>query len=1196
METITKEEIPSKEIKAKSLTSAIMDGNEAASYIAYKTSEVCAIYPITPSSAMGEWADEWSSNEVKNIYGDVPKIIEMQSEAGAAGAIHGALQGGALASTFTCSQGLLLMIPNMYKIAGELTPAVFHIAARALATHALSIFGDHSDVMATRSTGFSMLFGSNPQQAMDMAMIATASSLKARVPFLNIFDGFRTSHELNKVDVIADEIIRQMIDEEDVNRHRQRALNPQHPFIRGTAQNPDVFFQSREAANEYYQNAPDIVERIMQKFEYLTGRSYKLFEYHGHPEAERIIIIMGSGVGPVHEIVDYLNRAGQKVGYINVHLYRPFSVKHFIKAIPSTVKSIAVLDRCKEPGAIGEPLYMDVVNALNAARHNHMPDIIGGRYGLASKEFNASMAKAVFDELKKEKPKNSFTIGIEDDVTFTSLYWDKDFSLEKQHLFRGLFFGLGADGTVSANKNTIKIIGEVTDNNVQGYFVYDSKKSGSLTVSHLRFSEKPILSTYLINSANFIACHHFNYLKKYDVLKDAEEGATFLLNAPYPTEQVWQELPKKIQEEIIHKKLKFYVINASKVAKETGMGSRINSILQTCFFAISNVMPKEEAIQYIKNAIKKTYGRKGEDVVQKNFRAVDMTIENLFHIDYPNFEIGKKTSRWLSGEPAINGKAPDFVQNVLGKIIAGEGDELPVSAFPVDGTYPTGTTKWEKRNIAEQVPVWDPELCSQCGKCFFVCPHAAIRVKVYDRENLNDAPAFFKHTDPIGKEFYKDKEAYTLQVAVEDCTGCKLCTEVCPIESKTQPGHKAIDMQDVLPLKETEKKNWDFFLSLPDIDRTRVNKGTVKGSQLLEPLFEFSGACSGCGETPYLKLLTQLFGDRMIVANATGCSSIFGGNLPTTPWTTNHEGCGPAWGNSLFEDNAEFGLGLKLASDKKREMALRMLKELREEVGYHLTDVILQNAENSETELIQQRQNVNELKRRLREIETKEAWRLYQLAEFLEKKSIWIVGGDGWAYDIGFGGLDHVLSTGENVNILVMDTEVYSNTGGQKSKASPIGASAKFSIKGKTTGKKDLAMQAIAHGSAYVAQIAMGANDVHALKTILEAEAFPGPSIIIAYSHCIAHGYDMCHGLDQQKLAVNSGYWPLFRFNPSKEKGQRFSIDCKPPSVQLNEFLYHENRFATIKNNFPEKAEEFLTLANEGIKQHWERIEALKVL
>ncbi len=1170
---------------------SIMDGNEGAAHIAYKTSEVCAIYPITPSSTMGEWADEWSSNDVKNIYGEVPKIIEMQSEAGAAGAIHGALQGGALASTFTSSQGLLLMIPNMYKIAGELTSTVFHIAARTIATHALSIFGDHSDVMATRSTGFAMLFGNNPQQAMDMALIATASTLKSRIPFLNIFDGFRTSHELGQVSVIPDEIISQMIDEEEVSKHRKRSLNPEHPFVRGTAQNPDVFFQSREASNKYYQKVPEIISAVMKQFEQLTGRSYKLFEYVGHPEAERIIIIMGSGVGPVHEVTNYLNNAGEKVGYLNVHLFRPFSIKDFVDAIPASVKKIAVLDRCKEPGAIGEPLYMDVINALHNGWKNEMPKVIGGRYGLASKEFNAGMAKAIFDELKKQNPKNGFTIGIEDDVTHTSLDWDKEFSLEKQHLFRGLFFGLGADGTVSANKNTIKIIGEVTNNYVQGYFVYDSKKSGSLTVSHLRFSQNPIRSSYLINSANFIACHHFNYLKKYDVLKDAEDGATFLLNAPYPENEVWQELPRKIQEEIIHKKLKFYVINASKVARETGMGSRINSILQTCFFAISNVMPKDLAIQYIKSAIKKTYGRKGEEVLQKNYHAVDQTLENLHRIDYSKYETGHKEI-----EAPVSANAPDFVQNILGKIIAGEGDELPVSAFPVDGTYPSGTTKWEKRNIAEQVPVWDPELCSQCGKCYFVCPHAAIRVKVYDRDWLADAPGFFKHVDPVGKEFFKDKEAYTLQVAVEDCTGCKLCTEVCPIESKSQPGHKAIDMQDVLPLKETEKKNWDFFISLPDIDRTRVNKGTVKGSQLLEPLFEFSGACSGCGETPYLKLLTQLFGDRMIVANATGCSSIFGANLPTTPWSVNHEGSGPAWANSLFEDNAEFGLGIKLATDKKREMAIRLLKNLREEVGSELADAILSNAENSEAEMIMQRKNVNELKKRLREIKTDESYRLFQIAEFLEKKSMWIVGGDGWAYDIGFGGLDHVLSTGENVNIMVMDTEVYSNTGGQKSKASPIGASAKFAVKGKTTGKKDLAMQAIAHGGAYVAQIAMGANDMHSLKTILEAEAYNGPSLIIAYSHCIAHGYDMCHGIEQQNLAVKTGYWPLFRYNPTKEKGQRFTLDCKSPSVPVEEFLYHENRFSTIKNNYPEKAGEFLALANEGIKLHWERIEALKVL
>ena len=1191
METINITRAHGKRTNQQNAVTAIMDGNEAAAYIAYKTSEVCAIYPITPSSAMGEWADEWSSNEVKNIFGEIPKVIEMQSEAGAAGAIHGALQGGALASTFTCSQGLLLMIPNMYKIAGELTPAVFHIAARAIATHALSIFGDHSDVMATRATGFGQLFGNNPQQAMDMAMIATAATLKARIPFLNVFDGFRTSHELNKVSVIPEDIIKKMIDEKAVDEHRNRALNPEHPFVRGTAQNPDVFFQSREGCNQYYDRAPGIVEEMMKKFEQLTGRAYKLFDYYGHPEAEHIIIIMGSGYGPVHEVTNYLNDRGEKLGYLNVHLYRPFSVKHFIDVIPPSVKKIAVLDRCKEPGAIGEPLYMDVINALHSKWAHRMPKVIGGRYGLASKEFNAGMAKAVFDELKKSAPKNNFTIGIDDDVTHTSLDWNRNFSLEHQHLFRGLFFGLGADGTVSANKNTIKIVGEVTDDYVQGYFVYDSKKSGSLTVSHLRFGENPIRSTYLINAANFIACHHFNYLKKYDVLKDAEHGATFLLNAPYQTEEVWQQLPKKIQEEIIDKKLEFYVINASKVAKDTGMGSRINSILQTCFFAISNVMPKAEAIQYIKNAIKKTYGRKGEEMVQKNFKAVDQTLDNLFYVDYSNYTVGQ-------GDIAtpISDGAPEFVQNVLAKIISGDGDDLPVSAFPVDGTYPSGTTKWEKRSIAEQVPVWDPELCSQCGKCFFVCPHAAIRVKVYDREFLSDAPSFFKHTNPVGKEFFKDKEAYTLQVAVEDCTGCKLCTEVCPIESKSEPGHKAIDMQNVFPLKETEKTNWDFFLSLPDIDRTRVNKGTVKGSQLLEPLFEFSGACSGCGETPYLKLLTQLFGDRMITANATGCSSIFGGNLPTTPWTTNSEGRGPAWANSLFEDNAEFGLGIKLATDKKREMAFRLLKKLREKVNSELADAILSNAESTEAEMIQQRKFVSDLKHQLREIKTEDSFRLYQIAEFLKKKSIWIVGGDGWAYDIGFSGLDHVLSTGENVNILVMDTEVYSNTGGQKSKASPIGASAKFSIKGKTTGKKDLAMQAIAHGSAYVAQIAMGANDVHALKTILEAEAFPGPSIIIAYSHCIAHGYDMCHGLDQQKLAVNTGYWPLFRYNPMKEKGQRFTLDCKPPSVQLNEFLYHENRFATIKNNYPQKAEEFLTLANEGVNRKWETLEVLKAL
>lgn len=1171
----------------------IMDGNEAAAYIAYKTNEVCAIYPITPSSTMGEWADEWSAKGMTNIYGQVPRVMEMQSEAGAAGAIHGALQGGALATTFTASQGLLLMIPNMFKIAGELTPTVFHIAARTLATHALSIFGDHSDVMAARSTGFSMLFGNTPQEVMDMALIAQASTLKTRVPFLNVFDGFRTSHELNEVEVISDEVIKAMMDDEAINAHRDRALNPDNPFIRGTAQNPDVYFQNREAANLWYQRVPEAVQGMMDKFYQLTGRRYKLFEYYGAPDAERVLILMGSGAGTVKETVDHLNANGEKTGVLIIRLFRPFSIADFIQTLPASVQKIAVLDRCKEPNAMAEPLYMDVVNAINespAPREGNLR-VVGGRYGLSSKEFTPGMVLAIFDELKKDSPKNHFTVGIDDDVTHMSLAYDKQFSLETQHTFRGLFFGLGADGTVSANKNSIKIIGDKTPFHIQGYFVYDSKKSGSLTVSHLRFGRKPIESTYLINSASFVACHHFNYLTKYDILKDAEEGSVFLLNAPYEKDEVWGKLPRKIQEEIIAKKLKLYTINAYAVARETGMGNRINTILQTCFFAISNILPREDAIAKIKEAIYESYWKKGEAVVKKNYEAVDNTLEHLYEIDYSQYSLGNNAF----GEH-ISDEAPDFVQQVLSKIISGEGDELPVSAFPVDGTYPSGTTKWEKRNIAEAVPVWDPSLCTQCGKCFLICPHAAIRPKVYDKELLADAPSSWKHTDPIGKEWDKSKEAYTLQVSTEDCTGCTLCVEYCPITSKTEPGHKAINMSDKLPIQDKEIENWNYFINIPEVDRTRVNKNTIKGSQFFQPLFEFSGACAGCGETPYLKLLTQLFGERMIVANATGCSSIFGGNLPTTPWSTNTEGVGPAWANSLFEDNAEFGLGIKMANQKKKEMAIALLGEMSPIVGEGLANALIDAPETTEAEIKQKHELIKTLKERLKGMKSVAASNLYHLADFLADRSVWIIGGDGWAYDIGYGGLDHILSTGENVNIMVLDTEVYSNTGGQKSKSTPIGSSAKFSVNGKTNSKKDLAMQAIAHGTAYVAQIAMGGNDMHTLRTILEAEAYPGPSMIIAYSHCIAHGIDMAHGAEEQDFAVKSGYWPLFHYNPMKPKGERFVIDSKEPSLPLSEFMYHENRFNVIKAKDPALAERFLHQAEEEKTAKWEKLQLFRGL
>ncbi len=1172
-------------------TTKIMDGNEAAAYIAYKTNEVCAIYPITPSSTMGEFCDEWSASGKKNIYGNVPEMIEMQSEGGVAGAIHGSLQGGALSTTFTCSQGLLLMIPDMYKIAGELLPTVFHIAARALATHALSIFGDHSDVMAVRQCGWAILFSKNAQEAMDLGLIAQAATLKSRVPFISAFDGFRTSHELAKVKVIPDEIISEMVDYEDILNHRSRAMSPEHPFIRGTAQNPDVFFQSREAGNKYYNQAPLLVSEAMEKFGKLTGRRYKPFEYYGATDADRIIVIMGSGAGAVEEAVNHLNNEGSKTGYIYVRMFRPFSSDEFIRQIPKTVKMIAVLDRCKEPGSIAEPLYMDVSNCVLENWEGEKPVITGGRYGLASKEFTPAMVIAVFNNLSDANRKKYFTIGINDDVTHTSLNYDTTFTMDEQHLFRGLFFGLGADGTVSANKNSIKIIGETTDNYVQGYFVYDSKKSGSLTVSHLRFGKQPIQSTYLINCANFIACHHFSYLENYDILKHAATGATFLLNSPYDPENIWDNLPQNTQKEIIRKKIKFYAVNANSVARETGMGSRINTILQTCFFAISEIIPKDKALQKIKDAIRKTYADKGEAIVLKNFEAVDKAIAGLKEIKYlylPLHEDGIAKT--------LPDAAPEFVKNVLGKMLSYQGDELPVSAFPVDGTYPTSTAKWEKRNIADRVPVWDEDLCSQCGKCFIICPHAAIRCKVYDNNLLKEAPDGFKRTEPVGKEFNKEKESYTLQVSVEDCTGCELCVEVCPMESKTTAGYKAINMTEQLPLREAERKNWEFFLSLPEMDRNRISRNTVKNTQFLQPLFEFSGACSGCGETPYIKLLTQLYGDRMVVANATGCSSIYGGNLPTTPWTKNDAGHGPVWANSLFEDNAEFGLGIKLAYDKKAQMASQLLLEMKDAAGETLVNEILNADQSSETGINKQRANVQELMKRLSTMNTVQAKRLKSIAEHLVKKSHWIIGGDGWAYDIGFGGLDHILSCGRDVNVLVLDTEVYSNTGGQKSKSTPLGASAKFSVNGKPTPKKDLAMQAVAYGSVYVAQVAMGANDIHTVRALQEAEAFPGTSLVIAYSHCIAHGLNISKGAEHQDKAVKSGYWPLFRFNPLKPKGEKFTLDSKEPTLPLEEFMGSETRFSIIKKQNPEYAGELLSIARKNAGEKLEKMKAMKSL
>jgi pyruvate-ferredoxin/flavodoxin oxidoreductase len=1160
-----------------------IDGNEAAASVAYRVSEVIAIYPITPSSNMGEFSDEWAAKNKPNIWGSAPHVIEMQSEGGAAGAIHGALQTGALSTTFTASQGLLLMIPNMYKIAGELTSTVFHIAARAIAAQALSIYGDHQDVMACRQTGWAMMSSGSVQEAHDLAAISHSATLKARIPFLHFFDGFRTSHEVTKIEQLTDDDLREMIDMDLVQAHRARALSPEHPVLRGSAQNPDVYFQGRETVNPYINAVPGIVQETMDKFAKLTGRQYHLFDYVGHPEAERIAIVMGSGGETLEATVKHLVEKGEKVGVLRIRLYRPFDVNAFVKSLPQSVKSIAVLDRTKEPGGAGEPVYQDVLNALYETGRTSIK-VIGGRYGLSSKEFTPAMAKAVLDEMKKSAPKNHFTVGIIDDVGHTSLDVDSSFSIEFPETVRCVFIGLGADGTVGANKNSIKIIGEETDNYAQGFFYYDSKKSGTLTQSHLRFGPKPIQAPYLImnNTANFVACHQFSFLERYDIIKFAQPGGVFLLNSIFTKEEVWDNLPIEVQQAIIDKKLKFYNINAYEVAELTGMGSRVNTIMQTCFFAISGILPREQAIAEIKHSIEKTYGRRGEAVVRQNFEAVDQALAHLHEIPVP----AKATSK-ISMRPRVSPDAPDFVKKVLAPMIALEGEEVPVSSMPVDGTFPTGTTQWEKRNIALDIPVWEADLCIQCGKCVFVCPHAVIRHKVYDKAALAGAPETFKHLDSKFKEF--PGMAYTVQVAPEDCTGCTLCVEACPAKDKTQVGRKALNMAPQPAIRESEAKNWDFFYKLPEIDRTVMNPNTIKNSQLLQPLFEFSGACTGCGETPYVKLVSQLFGDRAIIANATGCTSIYGGNLPTTPWAFNKEGRGPAWSNSLFEDNAEFGLGMRLTIDKQTEYAHFLLKQMSAELGT-LAEELVSADQSNDLGIKQQRERVAALKAKLAGKKDAKSRDLLSIADMLVKKSVWIMGGDGWAYDIGYGGLDHVMASGRNVNILVLDTEVYSNTGGQASKSTPRGAVAKFAMSGKGIGKKDLGLIAMSYGYVYVARVAMGSSDQQTLKAILEAEAYNGPSIIIAYSHCIAHGIDMAKGLDQQKLAVQSGHWPLLRYNPDLiALGQNpLTIDSKEPSIPLEQYIYNETRYRMLVQSDEARAEFLLKEAQADVKKHWE--------
>jgi pyruvate-ferredoxin/flavodoxin oxidoreductase len=1165
---------------------ATVDGNEAAATVAYRLNEVCCIYPITPSSPMAELADEWASKNRPNLWGNVPIVVEMQSEGGAAGALHGALQGGALSTTFTASQGLLLMIPNMYKIAGELTSAVMHVAARSIAAQGLSIFGDHSDVMAVRQTGYALLASASVQEAHDMALVAQAATLQTRIPFVHFFDGFRTSHEINTIELLSDDDLRALVSDQLVREHRARALSPEHPFIRGTAQNPDVYFQARETVNPFYARTPGVVQEMMTRLGERTGRRYNLVDYSGHPNAERVIILMGSGAQTAQETAAYLNSGGERVGVLQVRLYRPFPGRELLEVLPASVRKIAVLDRTKEPGSHGEPLFLDVLAALAEAHQSGelevMPTVIGGRYGLSSKEFTPGMVAGVFAELALERPRSRFTVGINDDVSGTSLPYDSSLGIESPATVRAVFFGLGSDGTVGANKNTIKILGEDPQLHAQAYFVYDSKKSGSVTVSHLRFGPEPIRAPYLVRQASFVGCHHFDLLDRLDVLSHAAPNATLLLNAPYEPEFVWDALPRSVQTEILDKNIEVYAINAGRVARAVGLAGRTNTVLQACFFAISGVLPRDEAIARIKAAIAKTYGRRGADVVERNNAAVDQALTEMHHIAVP-----ERATATRERPPVVPAHAPEFVQKVTAVMMAGRGDELPVSVLPVDGTYPSGTTAFEKRNVSESVAVWDSDLCIQCGNCSFVCPHSVIRSKYYDQTRLSGAPDSFASAElrAVGTPDAR----YTLQVYVEDCTGCGLCVEACPAQAPLEPARKAINLADRAPLIVQERENIAFFEALPVNERSRVDFGTVRGTQFLEPLFEFSGACAGCGETPYVKLLSQLFGDRLVVANATGCSSIYGGNLPTTPWTTNAAGRGPAWSNSLFEDNAEFGLGMRIAADMHTQLALARLTDLREAVGTELADSVIGAPQLTESELEAQRQRVADLQQRLAGVDGPEADDLRSVLDHLIRRSVWIVGGDGWAYDIGSAGLDHVLASGRNVNVLVLDTEVYSNTGGQMSKATPLGASAKFAAAGKTAPKKDLALQAIAYGSVYVARVAMGADPQQTLRAFREAEAYDGPSLVIAYSHCIAHGIDMRTGLDQQSRAAASGHWPLIRYNPAVRAsgGNPFLLDSPRPRIALSDYRYRELRFKMLVNSDPAEADRLLALAQEAADQRW---------